>query len=91
MRTAKRTWQNILLILVLLAAICLLFQWYSSANRRRIEKQNLNYAQDSTRQTTRRIASEFNNALLRVRNYAYLIGVGMDKSNITTEIGRAHV
>ncbi len=86
MRTAKRTWQNILLILVLLAAICLLFQWYSSANRRRIEKQNLNYAQDSTRQTTRRIASEFNNALLRVRNYAYLIGVGMDKSNITTDL-----
>ena len=86
MRTAKRTWQNILLILVLLAAICLLFQWYSSANRRRIEKQNLNYAQDSTRQTTQRIASEFNNALLRVRNYAYLIGVGMDKSNITTDL-----
>ncbi|MEY8317683.1 response regulator [Oscillospiraceae bacterium 50-58] len=86
MRTAKRTWQNILLILLLLAAICLLFQWYSSANRQRIEKQNLNYAQDSTRQTTQRIESEFNNALLRVRNYAYLIGVGMDTSNITTDL-----
>lgn len=37
MRTQSKTWQNVLYICILLAAICLLFQWYSTANRQRIK------------------------------------------------------
>ncbi len=86
MRTKKNTWQSILYIIILLAAVCLLFQWYANANSRRIETQNLNYAWDSARQTTTRIESEFNNALLRLRNYAYLIGNNEGELNITSDL-----
>ena len=86
MRTSKKTWQNVLYIGIVLAAVFLLFRWYSSANSRRIENQNLNYAMDSALQTTHRIESEFNNAMLRLRNYAYLVGVGENEPDITTEL-----
>ncbi len=88
MHTTKKTWQNILYICVLLAAVCLLFSWYSTANNRRIERQNLNYAMDSGSQTAQWIQSEFTNALLRIRNYAYLLGTGQGRSEITAELLR---
>ncbi len=86
MHTTKKTWQYVLYICILLAAISLLFQWYSTTNSRRIEKQNLNYAMDSAEQMSRRIESEFNNALLRVRNYAYLLGTGQNGPEITSDL-----
>ncbi len=33
MRTPKKTWKNVLYTCVLLAAICLLFQWYLPLTR----------------------------------------------------------
>ena len=86
MRVPKKTWRNVLYICVLLAAVVLLFQWYSAANSRRIENQNLNYAMDSAWQTSQRIESEFGNALLRVRNYAYLLSSGQSQTEITAEL-----
>jgi len=86
MRGEKKTWQNVLYILILLAAVCLLFRWYAAANSKRIENQNLTYAMDSARQTASRIESEFNNALLRLHNYAYLIGIGENGANVTAEM-----
>ena len=83
MGTTKKTWQNVLYICILLAAIVLLFRWYSTANSRRIENQNLNYAMDSADQTAKRIESEFNSALLRLRNYAYLLGTNQTSPEIT--------
>lgn len=83
MGTTKKTWQNVLYICILLAAVILLFQWYSTTNSRRIENQNLNYAMDSAFQTSQRIESEFNSALLRLRNYAYLLGTGQSRPEIT--------
>lgn len=88
MRTTKTTWQNALYTGVLLAAVCLLFQWYSTANSRRIENQNMSYAMDSAGQTAQRIESEFNNALLRLRNYAYLLGANQSPPEITTALLR---
>lgn len=86
MHEAKKTWQSIALILLLALAVALLFRWYSNANSRRIENQNLSYAMDAADQTARQIQSEFNNALLRVRNYAYLLGVGQERPEITAEL-----
>ena len=88
MHTKKKTWRNVLYISILIAAIILLFQWYSFSNSQRIENQNLTYAMDSARQTSERIESEFNNALLRIRNYAYLLGVGQDHPEITAGLLR---
>lgn len=73
MRATKKSWQNVLYTLLLLAGICLLFQWYSATNSQRTEIRNLNYAMDSARQTASRISSEFINAQRRVRNYAYIM------------------
>ena len=86
MRSAKGTWQNMLYILILLAAICLLFLWYSTTNSQRIENRSLNYAMDSARQTTLRIESELTNAVRRVRNYSYLLGITLSEPNVSAEM-----
>ena len=88
MRSFKKSWQTAAYMLVLIAAVFLLFQWYATENSRRIENQNMNYARDAARQTTQRIESEFSNALLRLRNYAYLIGSSEGELNITPELLR---
>ena len=88
MRTTKNTWQSVLYILILLAAVCLLFWWYSVTNSQRIERQNLNYAMDSARQTAQRIDGELTNALRRVRNYAYVFSASPDGPDITSEMLR---
>ena len=86
MRATKKTWHNVLYICILLAAIFLLFRWYATANSQRIERQNLNYAMDSADQTAQRIESEFNNAQLRLRNYAYLLGSNQSRPEVTAEL-----
>ncbi|NBI08720.1 hybrid sensor histidine kinase/response regulator [Colidextribacter sp. OB.20] len=69
----------------LLLAIVLLFFWYTAQNSSRIEERNKTYAADSARQTAERIESEFNNALLRIRNYAYLLSTDEGNSVIDAE------
>ena len=88
MHIPKKNWQNIVYISILLVGVCLLFQWYSAKNRHRIESQNLNYAMDAANQTVRRIEGEFESALLRLRNYAYLLGTGEIQPEVTTALLR---
>lgn len=85
MRTTKKAWNNVIYTGILLIVIVLLFQWYSTTTKQRIESQNLNYALDSSRQMALRIESEFNNTLLRVRNYAYLLSSDQGKSQIDAD------
>ena len=85
MHTTRKAWTNIVYVGILLMAVFLLFQWYTATNRRRIENQNLSYALDSSRQMALRIESEFNNTLLRVRNYAYLLSSDQGKSEIDAD------
>ena len=80
MHSTKR---NLMCILILLTAVCLLFLWYSTANRRRIEERNLTYAMDSARQTALRIGSEFDNAQRRVNTYTHLLGSSLPEPGIT--------
>lgn len=86
MRNAKKSWKNIIFVPIVLVGVILLFQWYSSANRDRIEKQNLNYAMDSARQTAVRISGEFQTAIQRIRTYSYIAGVSMDSADITPQV-----
>ena len=85
MHTTRKAWTNIVYVGILLMAVFLLFQWYTATNRRRIENQNLSYALDSSRQMALRIESEFNNTLLRVRNYAYLLSSDQGKSEVDAD------
>lgn len=86
MRTTKKTWQNVLYISILMAAVCLLFIWYSAMNSRRIEECNLNYAMDSARQTVLRIESELLNASRRIRNYTYLLSETLNEPEVGTDM-----
>ena len=42
MNEKKRSWYGLIYILFLMAAIIILFWWYTVQNSKRIEKQNLN-------------------------------------------------
>ena len=84
MKLSKKIWKNIIFILICVLAIFLLFLWYSRTNSARIERQNLSYASDSTRQTAKSLGSEFINAQRRVSNYAYLLS--LYESDITEDV-----
>ena len=86
MHAAKRNWQNVLYILVLLAAICLLFLWYTTMNSQRIEHRSLSYAMDSARQTSLRIDGELTNALRRVRNYTFLLSTTLPEPDVSAKL-----
>ena len=52
--------------------ILVLFFIYTEKNRARIQEQNRVYAEDAATQTVERIESEFDNALQRIQNDAFL-------------------
>ena len=70
--------------MICVLAILLLFLWYSRSNSTRIERQNLSYATDSTRQSAKSLAGEFINAQRRISNYAYLLS--LYESDITKDV-----
>lgn len=88
MKNAKTAMKNLIFAPIVLIGVILLFWWYSSANRDRIEKQNLNYALDSARQTAERIDGEFRTAIQRIRTYSYIASVSMTSSDITPQMLR---
>lgn len=73
MKGKKRSLQQIGYVVVLLAAVIVLFQWYSVQNRKRISEQNKNYAVDSARQMAVRINDELKNALNLIDTYTYFV------------------
>ena len=54
--------------------------------RSRIQEQNRVYAEDSARQTVKRIKSEFDNALQRIENNAYLVSASGGARKIDTSV-----
>lgn len=80
--THKKTWSNIIYILILLLSIGFLFSWYTNSNRLRTEDQNLTYAMDSAHQKSKAIGNELVNAQRRIRNYAYCLSMGESALNI---------
>lgn len=80
MKQQKKTWRPVVYAFVFLLVVLVLFNVYTALNRSRIQEQNRVYAEDSARHTVKRIESEFDNALQRVENNAYLVsasgGVG---------------
>lgn len=86
MKKENRTWQPIIYALFFLMAIPVLFFIYTTQNRARIQEQNRVYAEDCALQTAERIESEFNNALQRIQNSAYLVVTGTEDLEIDTQI-----
>ncbi len=84
----RKSIQGAICVLLLLAAILLLFRWYSEENSRRIERQNQNYAMDAAHQKAAYIESEFKNALNRISTYSYFLGEGLTEPVVTVEMLR---
>ncbi len=86
MKRQKKSGQPIIYAFLFLTVILVLFYFYTTQNRKRIQEQNRVYAEDCARQTVDRIESEFDNALQRVENSAYLVGAGGKKVEIDTQV-----
>ena len=82
----KKPLQEIIYAVFLFAAIILLFFWFTTQNRRRIEEQNRDYAADSARMKSEQIDDELNNALGRIRTYAYFVGESLTEPVITAQV-----
>ncbi len=82
----KKSVREIGSILFLLAAIIIIFCWYTAQNSSRIETRNKSYAADSARQTSTRINEEMKNALELIDTYAYFVGEGLYKPDIDEQM-----
>ncbi len=85
-RQEKKIWQPVIYAFFFLIVVLVLFFIYTMQNKARIQEQNRIYAEDCARQTVRRIESEFNNALQRIQNSAYLVSTGRNGSEIDAEV-----
>ena len=88
MKQQKKTWQQILYALLFLTVVLILFYTYTMQNQARIQEQNRIYAEDCARQVAERIESEFDNALQRIQNSAYLISTDGEELKINAGVLR---
>lgn len=82
----KKSLQEVISVIVLLIAIVILFQWYTSENKVRIEEQNKNYAADAAWQTAVKINEEFNNALNLIKTYTFFIGESLTEPSVSPQM-----
>ncbi|MCM1055605.1 MAG: response regulator [Bacteroides sp.] len=88
MKKTRNSWKNALYIVVLLIMVIILFQWFINDTSDRIESQNLNYAMDSARQTSKRIEGELKSGVQRLATYASLVSTSAVRPEITTDMLR---
>lgn len=77
--------QKVIYVILLMAAIIVLFQWYTVQNRNRMENRNKNYATDSAHQTADHIDEQLNNALDLINTYTHFLGKSLTEPNVTVE------
>ncbi len=73
-------------VLFLLAAIIILFQWYSIQNNQRMVERNKNYAADAASLKAAQIDDELSNALNLIRTYTYFVGESLSEPVVTVEM-----
>ena len=86
MKGKKGTLQKITYVLILLAAIVLLFHWHSANNSKRMEERNKNYAEDSARLKVVQINDELKNAKRLVNAYTYFLGESLTETSISAQM-----
>lgn len=89
MNKKRKLVQQVSYVVLLLLAIVLLFQWYTTQNSKRMEERNKNYAADSARQTASRIEEKLKNALDLSNTYAQFMGKSLTKPEIATQALKA--
>ncbi|MDE5907652.1 MAG: response regulator [Lachnospiraceae bacterium] len=86
LKTKKKSLQEIMYVFFLLIAIIILFQWYTTQNKERIENRNKNYAADSARLMAVHIDEELNNALDLINTYTYFLGEGLSEPVVSPQV-----
>ena len=86
MKAAKKSIQEVLYVFCMLIAIIILFQWYTTENKHRIEERNKNYASDSARLMAVHIDEELNNALNRINTYTFFLGESLTEPAGTVQM-----
>ena len=81
----KKSLQQVVYVILLLIAIIILFQWYTTQNRERIEERNKNYAADAAQMKAVQIDNELNSAMNRIRTYSYFVGESFDENEDTAK------
>lgn len=82
----KKSLQQVVYVLFLLSAIIILFQWYTTQNRERIEERNKNYAADSAQLKAVQIDGELSNALSRIGTYAFFVEEGLSEPEVSAQM-----
>lgn len=82
----KKSIQQIGYVIFLLLSIIILFQWYTTQNRVRIEERNKNYAADSAQLKAVQIDDELSNALSRIGTYAFFLEEGLSGPVVSAEM-----
>ncbi|MCM1121159.1 MAG: response regulator [Eubacterium sp.] len=84
--TKKKSLQEMIYAAFLLAAMIILFFWFTERSGSRTEEQNREYAADSARLKAQQINDELNNALSRIKTYAYFMEDGMSGPVVTAQM-----
>jgi len=84
----KKSIQEILYVVILLAAMIALFGWYTRQNSVRMEERNKNYAADSARLKAGQLDEELSDALNRINVHSYFVGEGLSEPVITVKMLR---
>ncbi len=84
--TKRKLFWDIIYVGFLLAAIIVLFWWYTGQNSRRMEERNKVYAADSAQIKAEQINDELNNALSRISAYSYFAGASLSEPVITPRV-----
>lgn len=86
MKNRKKTVWQVVGVVGLLAAMIILFRWYTTQNSIRMEERNKNYAADSARQTMTRINEKMNNALELINTYAHFVSEGLKEPVVNEQL-----
>ncbi|MCM1335631.1 MAG: response regulator [Bacteroides sp.] len=79
--------REIIGVLILIAAVVLVFFWFSMRTESRTEQQNREYASDSARLKTERIVEDLKNALNQIKTYSYFAGESLaDPDTLTAAL-----
>ncbi|MCI8529720.1 MAG: response regulator [Lachnospiraceae bacterium] len=86
MKVRKKSLQEVILVLFLLAAIILLFHWYADQNSKKTVERNKNYAADSARLKAVQIDDELSSALDLINTYTYFLGESLNEPMVTVQM-----
>ncbi|MCI8327263.1 MAG: response regulator [Lachnospiraceae bacterium] len=82
----KKYLQEIIYVLFLLAAIIILFYWYTVQNSKRVGERNKEYAADVAQLKSEEVDKELSNALDLIHTCAYFLGKDLSEPTVTVQM-----